>query len=395
MKRRKLVIRIVWAAIALAAIAGVAWALRPRPIAVDTVVAGRGDLTATVRGEGRARVKDLFIVTAPVDGEFERFLGEPGDPVPAGATIARIQPIAPRPLDARTRAQARAAVSAARAAVARAEATGREATVAVEHADSELVRSRKLAERGAVPTAEAEHAGHESERRHRALESARAAVREARAELARAAALVVPVGGPGDPAVGVTAPVAGRILRVIRESAGPIAAGTPIVELGDPTCLEVAAELLSSDAASVRVAADALVSGWGGPRPLTARVRRVDPAAFTKISALGLEEQRVRVILDLIDPPPPGLGHDYRVDIAITTWVGTDVVRVPSTALFRSGSRWAVFVVREGTARLVPVELGPSDGDWTVVERGLAAGEVVVSHPSDLIREGVRVRTRT
>jgi HlyD family secretion protein len=192
----------------------------------------------------------------------------------------------------------------------------------------------------------------------------------------------------------VTAPIAGRILRVIRESAGPIAAGAPIVELGDPTCLEVAAELLSSDAASVRVGADAVVTSWGGPRPLAARVRRIELAAFTKISALGLEEQRVRVMLDLMDPLPAGLGHDFRIDVAITTWSGTGVVRVPSTALFRSGARWAVFAVRAGAARLVPVELGPTDGDFTVIERGLAPGEVVVSHPSDLIREGVRVRAR-
>lgn len=394
MKTRKLVKRVVWIAVVVAAIAGIAWALRPRPIAVDTVVVGRGDLIAAVRGEGRTRVKDLFIVTAPVDGQFERLVAQPGDPVTAGAIIARIQPIAPRPLDARTRAQASAAVSAARAAVARAEATEREASVAVEHADSELARSRKLAESGAIPAAEAEHAGHASERSHRALESARAAVREAKAELSRASALIVPV-GPGDPAMAVTAPGAGRILRVIRESAGPIASGAPIVELGDPTCLEIAAELLSSDAASVRVGADAVVTGWGGPRPLAARVRRIDPAAFTKISALGLQEQRVRVILDLIDPLPPGLGHDYRVDVAITTWSGTGVVRVPSTALFRSGARWAVFAVRDGVARLVPVELGPTDGDFTVIERGLAPGEVVVSHPSDLVREGVRVRART
>ena len=394
MKKRKLVKRVAWVTFALVAVAGVAWALRPRPMVVDTVVVGRGDLIATVGGEGRTRVKELFVVTAPVDGQFDRLVAQPGDPTVVGATLARIQPIAPRPLDARTRAQASAAVSAARAAVARTEASEREAMVAVEHADSELLRSRKLAEKGAVPAADAEHAGHESERRHRALESAHAAVAEAKAELSRATALVVQAGGPGDPAVNVTAPVAGRILRVIRESAGPISAGTPILELGDPTCLEIAAELLSSDAASVRVGANAVVTGWGGPQPLVARVRRIDPAAFTKVSALGLEEQRVRVILDLTDPLPPGLGHDYRVDVAITTWSGSNVVRVPSTALFRSGTRWAVFAVREGRSRVVPVELGPSDGDWTVVERGLTGGEELVAHPSDLIREGVRVQPR-
>lgn len=394
MKTRRFVKRIAWAAAAVAAVAAIAWALRPSPIAVDAGAAARGALTATVSGEGRTRVKDLFVVSAPVDGQLERIAAQPGDAVAAGATLARIQPIAPRPLDARTRAQASAAAAVAQAAVARAEAAEREAMVAVEHADSELARSRKLAESGAVPAAEAEHAGHESERRHRALDAARAAVREARAELARAAVLVVPAGGPGDPAASVAAPVAGQILRVLRESAGPIAAGSPLLELGDPGRLEIAAELLSSDAASVRVGAAAAITGWGGPRPLAARVRRVDPAAFTKISALGLEEQRVRVVLDLSDPPPPGLGHDYRVDVAITTWSGTDVLRVPSTALFRAGDRWAVFVIRDGAARVVPVDLGPTDGDWTAVERGLSAGDAVVAHPTDQIRDGVRVRVR-
>lgn len=395
MKKQRVVKRLVWASSAVVVIAGIAWALRPSPLVVDTVVVGRGDVTAAVNSEGRTRVQDLFVVTAPVDGELERVTARPGDPVIPGALIARIQPIAPRPLDARSRAQATAALSAARASVARAQAMEREALVAVEHADSELARSRKLVVSGAVPAAEAEHAGHESERRHRAVESARAVVREANAELARAAALVAPSGTGGDPAVVVTAPAAGRILRVIRESAGPIAAGAPILELGDPTRLEIAAELLSSDAAAVRAGANAIVAKWGGPRPLVARVRRVDPAAFTKVSALGLEEQRVRVIVDLIDPVPPGLGHDYRVDVAITTWSGTNVVRVPSTALFRSGAQWAVFAVRDGKARIAPVEPGPSDGDWTVVERGIAPGEEIIVQPSDLIRDGVRVRSRS
>lgn len=392
MKKRRLVRHLIWVAIAATLTAVVVLMLRPRGIVVETATVGRGDVTAKVSAEARTRVRDLFVITAPVDGQLERLTVQPGDPVTAGTIVCRIQPVAPRPLDARTRAQASAALSAARAAVARAEAMARQAAVAVEHADSELARSRKLAASGVMASADAEHAGHESERRHRELESAQATILEAKAELARAAALLVPNRGPGDPAVGVTAPVAGRILRVLRESAGPIAAGVPIVELGDPMRLEIAAELLSSDAASVRVGATAIITGWGGSRSLPARVRRAEPAAFTKISALGLEEQRVRVIIDLIEPPPVGLGHDFRVDVAITTWSGSDVLRVPSTALFRSGVQWAVFVVRDDVARVVEVELGPTDGEWTVVERGLGGGEQVIAHPSDLIREGVRVR---
>jgi len=384
--------RLVWGAIAAAAIAGMVWALRPRPIAVETASVTRGPLTATVNGEGRTRVKNLFVVAAQVDGQLERTTLHAGDPVTAGAVITRIQPIEPRPLDARSRAEARAAIEVARAAVARATASEQEAGIAVEHADSNLARSLTLAQSRAVAASEAEHAGHESASRHRAHEAASAAVREARAELARATAAVAPATTPGDAPVLVISPVAGRVLRVVRESAGPVAAGAPVVEIGDVTSLEIRADLLSSDAAALREGAAATITGWGGARPLAARVRRVEPAAFTKISALGLEEQRVHVELDIVDPLPPGLGHDYRVDLATVTWTGRDVLRVPSRALFRSGSQWAVFTLREGRAREVAVELGETDGTLTVVTHGLEDGDVVVAQPTDAISNGTRVR---
>ena len=394
MKRRHMLRRTVWLAIVAVAIAAVVWAMRPRPIAVETAPVTRGPLTATVGGEGRTRVKDLFVVSAPVDGQLQRLSLQAGDAVTADTAIARIQPIAPRPLDARSRAEARATVEVARAAIARAEASEQEASVAVDHADSLLATSQKLAQNRAVPAAEAEHAGHESGIRHHAHEAASAAVREARAELARANAAVIPTTTPGDAPVAVASPVAGQVLRVLRESAGPLAAGTPLIEVGDVTCLEIRADLLSSDAAAVRVGAAATITSWGGPRPLAARVRRVEPAAFTKVSALGLEEQRVHVVLDLVDPLPPGLGHDYRVDLAIVTWSGNDVLRVPSRALFRSGARWAVFALRDGRARETLVDLGETDGTLTAVTRGLTDGDVVIAQPTDAIMDGTRVSGR-
>jgi HlyD family secretion protein len=384
--------RIVWLAIVAAAVGAVVWALRPRPIAVETAAVTRGPLTAIVGGEGRTRVKDLFVVSAPVDGQLQRISLQAGDAVTADTVIARIQPITPRPRDARSRAEARATVEVARAAVARAEASEQEASIAVDHADSLLASSQKLAQSRAVPAAEAEHAGHESGIRHRAHEAASAAVREARAELVRANAAVLPATTPGDAPVMVASPVAGQVLRVLRESAGPLAAGMPLLEVGDVTCLEIRADLLSSDAAALRVGAAATITGWGGPRPLAARVRRVEPAAFTKVSALGLEEQRVHVVLDLVEPRPPGLGHDYRVDLSIVTWSGNDVLRVPSRALFRSGARWAVFALRDGRAREIPVELGETDGTLTVVTHGLVEGDVVIAQPTDAIMDGTRVR---
>lgn len=392
MRRRHLLRNLVWTALVAAATFAVVWALRPRPIAVETVAVTRGPLTATVVGEGRTRVKDLFVVSASVDGQLERISLQAGDLVKAGDVVARIRPIDPRPLDARSRAEARAEVEVARAALERAEATEEEAGVAVEHADSELARSQKLAQTGAVARAELEHAGHESGIRHHAQEAANAAVREAHAQLIRANAAIAPATAPGDAPVSITAPSSGRILRVLRESAGPVAAGTPLVEIGDVTALEIRADLLSSDATPVRVGAAATVTSWGGSRPLAARVRRIEPAAFTKISALGLEEQRVHIVLDFVDPPPPGLGHDYRVDLSIATWSGNDVLRVPARALFRVGNRWAVFAIRNGRASQTFVELGESDGSLTVVARGLAAGDMVIAQPTDAITEGTRVR---
>jgi HlyD family secretion protein len=391
MRRKKLLRRITWLGVVAVAIAAIVWALRPRPIAVETVAVTRGPLTATVTGEGRTRVRDLFVVSTSVDGQLQRISLQPGDPVTAGAVIAQIQPIASRPLDARSRAEARAQVEVARAAVERAIATDQEAAVAVEHADSELARSQKLAQTGAVPRAEAEHAGHESGIRRHAKTATHAAVREARAELIRAQAAVVPTTAPGDAAVSITAPVSGRVLRVLRESAGPVAAGTPLIEIGDVTGLEIRADLLSSDAASVRDGAAAIVTSWGGPKPLAARVRRIEPAAFTKISALGLEEQRVHIALDFVDPLPPGLGHDYRVDLAIVTWSGTSVLRVPSRSLFRVGDRWAVFAIRDGRAHQVFVDLGETDGTLTVVSRGLGEGDLVIAQPTDAVVDGASV----
>lgn len=395
MKNNRHLRRWVWLAVALASIVGIAWALWPNPVEVEAVRAERGPVTGTVSSiDGRTRVKQLYAVSSPVDGELERIALQAGDPVEPSTAIAKIWPVASRPLDPRARADAMAAADIARAEVSRAQATEREAEVALEHAESDRIRDDKLVASGAIPAAEAEHQGHQSEMRRRALEAARAATLEARAQLARAQSLLASDKPRGaTPAAIVTAPIAGRVLHVIRESAGPVAVGMPLVEVGDVTRLEVYADLLSSDAAQVRTGAIAHVTGWGG-KPIAARVRKIEPAAFTKVSALGLEEQRVHVVLDLADPPPPELGHDYRVDVTIDISDGKNAVRVPSTALFREDTRWAVFVVRGGRARVVPVEIGASDGTWTAVTGGLDEGSVVVAQPSDAIRAGTRVTPR-
>ena len=393
MKRAGHIKQGMWSVVVVAIVVAVAWTLRPQPVPAMMALVTRGALAATVRGEGRTRVRDLYVIAAPVDGQLDRVNVQPGDAIKGKDVVATIRPAASRPLDARSRAEANAAAAAAKAAVARTEAEEQEARVALEHAESQLEMSRKLAQTGAVPPDDVTHRGHEVGIRRNALAAATAGATQARAELARALALLGSADAPGRPTP-VVAPVAGRILRVLRESAGPVAAGTPLVEVGDVTRLEIKADLLSSDAAGVREGAAATVTGWGGAQPLAARVRRIDPAAFTKVSALGLEERRVYAVLDLVDAPPPGLGHDYRVDVAIVVWEGADVVRVPSTALFRAGDRWALFRVSDSRARRVFLDVGATDGTWTVATNGVTDGDEVITQPSDAIDEGTRVRKR-
>ena len=368
------------------------WALRPAPVSVETTVATRGPLTARVVAEGRVRVKDVNVVASPVDGDLDRIAVEPGYQIQPGASIARIWPITPRPLDARSRAEAEAGVVAAGAAVSRAEATQKEAAAALAHADSQLTTTRGLVRGGVAAKNDLEHAEHEVQIRREAVDAARAAVQAARAELRRAEAVVATgMARPARAATLVPAPVSGRVLRILRESAGPVASGTPLLEIGNTTDLEVTADLLTMDAMSVRPGATADIRDWGGPQAIPARVRRVDPAAFTKISALGLEEQRVRAVLDLVGPPPVGMGHDFRITVWIDTWHGDDVIAVPSTSLFRAADAWAVFTIQDGRAALTVVTPGPSDGERTVIEGGLDAGRVIVIQPSDLLTDGARV----
>ncbi len=389
---RRTLRRSLWTGIGLAVVGGLGWMLKPEPLLVEVAPVTRGAVRVTVSGEGRTRVKTLYAVTAPVDGELERIELEPGAEVSGGAVVARIRPAASRPLDARSRAEATATIAAAREAVARADAAEREAQVGVEHVESKLARTQRLAESGAVSQADLQHGGHELQMSQQSLESARAAAREARAQLARAnAVLAPPARTDRAPVVEVRAPARGQVLRVVQESAGAVAVGMPLVELGDVAELEIVAELLSSDAALVQAGSGATLSGWGAERELLARVRRVEPAGFTKVSALGLEEQRVRIVLDLTDPPPTGLGHNYRVDVAIAVWEGKDVVRAPSTALFRVENRWAALVIRDSRAHLTQVETSRSDAAWTVIEKGLAPGDKVIVQPSDAIQDGTRI----
>jgi len=377
------------------------YAFLPDPVAVDMTTLERGPMTVHVRDEGRTRVRDIYVVSAPVSGHLLRLDGQVGDTVQAGETlIARFLPNDPAFLDARTRRQAEAAVRSARAALSLAEAEKRKAEAQLEFARAEAARAQRLSERGSYSGADLERAELALKTAKAAFETARAAAQVRAAELENAQAVLTNP-GEDDPAdedgiVEVVAPTDGRILRVLQESETVVAAGTPLVELGDPEQMEVVVDVLSRDAVRIREGAAVEITGWGGDHSLAGTVRRVEPYGFTKVSALGIEEQRVNVIIDLDAPASEwqALGHGFRVDAAITVWSGDDVLRVPTSALFRHEGDWAVFLVRDGKAQRARIAVGRNNGEVAQVLDGLRAGDNVVVHPSERIRDGISVVSR-
>jgi HlyD family secretion protein len=388
------------ATIGLLTLIGVfAWALWPKPVPVDVAHVSLGPVTVTVDEEGRTRIKDVYTVSAPISGKVLRRRLEPGDPVKQDDTIvATIEPTAPPFLDVRALRELEAQVAAAKAGVALAEAEVRQAQSELAFAEAERKRAQTLAQSQHIAERALEKAKLDAETRHAALARAKSSLEVRKREVESAQARLI---GPeehwkGEVPVGccvkVRAPVSGRVLRVLQESEKVVAAGTPLVEIGDPANLEILVELLSADAVKVRVGAKATVESWGGPA-VPAEVVRVEPAGFTKISALGIEEQRVRTILGLRGSAEAlaRLGHDYRVLVRITVYEAGEVLRVPISALFRSGEQWAVFAVKAGRARITPIEIGHRNSSFAAVKHGLAAGAVVVLHPSDRVADGVRV----
>jgi len=335
-----------------------------------------------------------------VTGELLRVPLKPGDRVVAQSTVlARIQPGSPGPLDARRTAEAEANVRALTDQLAAARSRVSEAQAEATLADREYERIAALAPRGFVSQATVDRAGTTRMRLRAASVEARQSAEAAQhiLESARAALIVPGTRASGRGAQAVTSPVSGYVLRVPQESERVILAGTPMVEIGDPERLEMVTDLLSADAVRVRPGAAVAIEDWGGERPLIGRVRLVEPFGFLKISALGVEEQRVNVVIDFAEPRQAWarLGHGYRATVRIAVWSARDVVRVPVSALFRSGAQWTVFVVdAEGRARLRTVAIGPMNDEMAVVRAGLAAGDGVVLHPSDRISDGVKVRRR-
>jgi HlyD family secretion protein len=390
--------------IAVALAAALVWAFVPRPVAVDVASVTRGPMAVTVDEDGRTRIKERYVVSAPLAGRLLRIELHPGDPVDAGKTvIAAIEPPDPSLLDVRARAEAEARLGAARTAVDQAGPTLERARTNHRFAASELLRIRKAFEQGAATRAEFDAAEQKERTTHEDLRGAEFALRIAEFERNLAQAALT----HADPAAGgdggarplrfeIRSPISGRVLRRFQESATVVSPGSQLVEVGDPADLEVEVDVLSRDAVRIKAGDRVLLDDWGGGAPLTARVRLVEPAAFTKVSSLGVEEQRVYVVADFVDPPEsrPTLGDAYRVDARIVVWESDDVLRVPAGAVLRHGEAWAVFALVGGRVALRPVTLGQRNAAEAEVINGLAAGDLVVLYPSDRIRDGIRAVPR-
>lgn len=394
---RRRVKQFIAAVAALLALAALVYAFLPRPVSVDLAEVSRSRLEVTIGGEGKTRVKEVYVVSAPVTGRTLRLAVHAGDAVVGGKTeLAVMQPAEPQFLDVRTRAETEARVQAAEAATSLAEARLARARAELEFAAADLRRARTLASKDNISRRELERAELASRTRAAEVATEAAAVKQAAYELESArATLRQPGAGPAPESCCVTlvAPTDGAVLRVLTESEAVVAVGTPLLEIGDPRDLEIVVDLLSTDAVQVQPGAAVVIEHWGGPTVLQGRVRLVEPFGFTKVSALGIEEQRVNVIIDLVDPPElrRSLGHGFRVETRIVVWEAPDVLQVPVSALFRADDGWAVFAAVEGRARLRPVTLGRRNSLSAEAVAGVAAGDLVIMHPTDKVAEGSRI----
>ena len=389
--------------------------LRPAPARVDIATTERGPMTVTVDGEGKTRVRDRYVVATPVGGQLRRITLKRGDAVERGQVIAQIDPLPLAPLDPRQRSEAIARVTAAKDAKREIDRMFERSKAIYDQARRDCERCEVLVRTGDVSRQELEKAQTAVTTSFREYEAARSRAETAahEVEIASAALLAATQSRPTlAAAVKVQAPTDGRVLRVIEESERVVGAGAPLIELSNPSKLELVIELLSTDAVKVSPGARVLIEGWGGPEALEARVRLIEPSAFTKVSALGIEEQRVNVVADLVTPSA-ALGDGYRVEGRIVIWQADNVLKVPISALFRRGESWIVFVVENGEARLREVEVGQrltvvQQGEAQLreveigqrtsfeaeIKKGLEVGEQVIVHPSNQITDGTRVEVR-
>jgi len=379
---------------------GLVWtALRPRPVVVEVETVRPGPLRVTVDEDGRVRVRERYVLSSPLSGTLLRPSVRAGDPCTPGATLARIVPVAPPLLDARTRSEVLARARAADDAAQRAEATLALARNELEQGERNLARARQLGAAGSISQEAMERIQTERAARARDVEVAERGRDVARHErdAARAALLRTQDhrGQPED-VWEVTCPIQGLVLRVLQESEAVVQPGTALFELGDLGAMEAVADVLTTEAVAIRPGAEVVIDRWGGEGTLQARVRRVEPSAFTKVSALGVEEQRVNVVADLVDLPERrrGLGDGFRVELHVVTADLPRALLVPLGALFHQGERWSVFRVESGRAALRPVTVGLHNARVAEVKDGLAEGDTVVLYPGEALEDGTRVAPR-
>ncbi|MCW5746505.1 MAG: HlyD family efflux transporter periplasmic adaptor subunit [Alphaproteobacteria bacterium] len=380
----------------LAVVAGIAWLLTPQPVAVETASVVKGRFVATIDEDGKTRVRERYVVAAPVAGRLTRIHLKVGDKVAAGDVIATILPSPAPLLDPRSRREAEERVGAAEATRDRTRTVVERARAQAAQATADLERTRTLVARGAATTQALEHAELAMRVADRDLRAAEFQDDAAQHDLEQARALLARYHDGGDAALDawkVAAPVPGVVLKLVQESETIVQPGGPLIEIGDPRDLEIVVDVLSTDAVEIRPGAAVVIEHWGGPGTLAGVVRRIEPSAFTKLSTLGVEEQRVNVLLDVVSPPATwsGLGDGFQVDTRITVFTRDDAIMVPAGALFRRGESWYAYVVDAGRAQLRTVQLLRRSGRVAAVTGGLATGEQVIVYPSDRIAPGVRV----
>lgn len=380
----------------------VAYGFREEPVLVEIATVQRGPLQVTIEEEGKTRVTDRFVVSAPVAGYARRISLEVGDPVKRGQTIVLLDPQPQRSpvLDPRTRAEGEARIRRAEAALIEAESRIASARADASYWEGQFARVEKLYQSGDMAREAYDRTLADKRRADAALVSAEKSVEVAKAEIASARAAVMQPSRtemrPQGDLVPVSSPVAGRVLRVVKKSEGPVNAGDALLELGNARSLEVEVEVLSADAVRIAPGTEVQLERWGGEKPLRGVVRTVEPTAFTKISALGVEEQRVRVIADIVSPEEEWqrLGDGYRVEASFVVWKSDDVLQIPASALFRYSDEWAVFVKEGDRAQRRAVRVGQRNGLAAEITGGLKEGEEVVRHPDDSIEPGTLLGVR-
>jgi HlyD family secretion protein len=391
---------VLWG-IAVLVVALIAWSFRPQPVAVDLAAVQRGTLRVTIDEEGITRVRERYVVSAPVAGRLQRVELRPGDRVTARQTVlATFTPATPTLLDTRTRAETDARMKAAQAARDQARVALQRARDELTFSQRELARQREVAKFGGITEERLAAVELDAQTKAAQVKTGELALQAAEHELDAARALLQQVVNPPAAATGgaltLRSPIDGTVLRVHQESEALVPAGTALVEVGNPAELEVVADLLSTDAVKVQPGFPVLITGWGGNDALRGRVRLVEPAGFTKISALGVEEQRVNVLIDFDADAGgrPALGDGYRVEVSIIIWERNGVLKLPTSALFRSGDAWAVFAVRNGRAVQETIQVGQRNATEAEVTSGLSEGDQLIVHPGDTVAEGVAVTPR-